>query len=148
MALGAGGGDGHPLTVARRSPGCISSESRPQISIAALIIALGMLSTTRWWPDAIGELAGGRSREIVRGWAVAPPPGHPVRDGHQHRGVLPLALLPGDKGAFILALLLVVTIALRRRARSLVTFIPLLLLPAARPEEPRRGGEPAGPVLF
>lgn len=100
-----------------------------QISIAALIIALGMLvDDPVVASDAINrELAAGRSRE--EGSWLGP--------WRLRRAIfyatainivafLPLALLPGDKGAFILALPLVVTLSLGASRLVSVTFIPLL----------------------
>ncbi|MBX3744664.1 MAG: efflux RND transporter permease subunit [Verrucomicrobiae bacterium] len=100
-----------------------------QISIAALIIALGMLvDDPVVASDAINrELAGGRPREVAA-W---------LGPWRLRRAIvfattinilafLPLALLPGDKGAFILALPLVVTLALVASRLVSVTFVPLL----------------------
>lgn len=100
-----------------------------QISIAALIIALGMLvDDPVVASDAINrELAGGRPREVAA-W---------LGPWRLRRAIvfattinilafLPLALLPGDKGAFILALPLVVTLALVASRLVSVTFIPML----------------------
>lgn len=100
-----------------------------QISIAALIIALGMLvDDPVVASDAINrELASGRSRAdgAWRGpWRLR----HAIFYATVINIVafLPLALLPGDKGAFILALPLVVTLALGASRLVSVSFIPLL----------------------
>lgn len=100
-----------------------------QISIAALIIALGMLvDDPVVASDAINrELASGRPRGV--GAWLGP---WRLRRAILYATVinivafLPLALLPGDKGAFILALPLVVTLALAASRLVSVTFIPLL----------------------
>lgn len=100
-----------------------------QISIAALIIALGMLvDDPVVASDAINrEFASGRGRE--EGAWLGP---WRLRRAILFATVinivafLPLALLPGDKGAFILALPLVVTLALGASRFVSVSFIPLL----------------------
>lgn len=100
-----------------------------QISIAALIIALGMLvDDPVVASDAINrELASGRPASEAA-W-LGP---WRLRRAILYATVinvvafLPLALLPGDKGAFILALPLVVTLALAASRLVSVTFIPLL----------------------
>jgi len=119
-----------PLTVALTFTGMhLLGIPLHQISIAALIIALGMLvDDPVVASDAINrELASGvdRARAAWLGpWRL--------RRAILYATVinivafLPLALLPGDKGAFILALPLVVTLALAGSRVVSMTFIPLL----------------------
>jgi multidrug efflux pump subunit AcrB len=100
-----------------------------QISIAALIIALGMLvDDPVVASDAINrELAAGRSRKegSWRGpWRLRRAIFYAT--AINILAFLPLALLPGDKGAFILALPVVVTLALASSRLVSVTFVPLL----------------------
>ncbi len=100
-----------------------------QISIASLIIALGMLvDDPVVASDAINrEMAAGRERATAA-W-LGP---WRLRRAILYATVinivafLPLALLPGDKGAFILALPQVVTLALASSRLVSVTFVPLL----------------------
>ena len=119
-----------PLTVAMTFAGMhLMGIPLHQISIAAMIIALGMLvDDPVVASDAINrELASGRSR--AEGAWLGP---WKLRRAILYATVinvvafLPLALLPGDKGAFILALPLVVTLALAASRLVSVTFIPLL----------------------
>ncbi len=119
-----------PLTVAMTFVGMhLLGIPLHQISIAALIIALGMLvDDPVVASDAINrELAAGRGR-ATGSW---------LGPWRLRRAILfatvinivaflPLALLPGDKGAFILALPLVVTLALGASRLVSVTFIPML----------------------
>jgi len=119
-----------PLTVAMTFIGMhLLGIPLHQISIAALIIALGMVvDDPVVASDAINrEFASGRGRE--EGAWLGP---WRLRRAILFATVinivafLPLALLPGDKGAFILALPLVVTLALGASRLVSVTFIPLL----------------------
>ncbi len=100
-----------------------------QISIAALILALGMLV------DDPVVASDGINRELAEGR----PPGVAAWLGpyRLRRAIffgtlinivafLPLALLPGDMGAFILALPIVITLALVSSRLVSMTFIPLL----------------------
>lgn len=119
-----------PLTVALTFAGMhLLSIPLHQISIAALIIALGMLvDDPVVASDAINrELAAGRARGVAA-W---------LGPWRLRRAILfatvinivaflPLALLPGDKGAFILALPQVATLSLAASRLVSVTFIPLL----------------------
>jgi multidrug efflux pump len=100
-----------------------------QISIAALIIALGMLV------DDPVVAADSINRELAAGL-----PRHEASWQGPYRlrrvilfgtlinivAFLPLALLPGDMGAFILALPLVITLALISSRLVSMTFIPML----------------------
>ncbi|MCC6232042.1 MAG: efflux RND transporter permease subunit, partial [Verrucomicrobiales bacterium] len=117
-----------------------------QISIAALIIALGMLvDDPVVASDAINrELASGRPRAEAA-W---------LGPWRLRRAILfatvinivaflPLGLLPGDKGSFILALPLVVTLALAASRLVSVTFIPLVGLHVLRGQRSlEEGAEP------
>ncbi|MBL9137447.1 MAG: efflux RND transporter permease subunit [Verrucomicrobiales bacterium] len=119
-----------PLTVALTFVGMHLLEiPLHQISIAALIIALGMLvDDPVVASDAINrELASGKPRGVAA-W---------LGPWRLRRAILfatvinivaflPLALLPGDKGAFILALPQVATLSLGASRLVSVTFIPLL----------------------
>jgi multidrug efflux pump subunit AcrB len=119
-----------PLTVAMTVGGMwLLGIPWQQISIAALIIALGMLV------DDPVVAADGINRELAAG--------HP-RDAAAWRGpfrlrraiffgtiiniaaFLPLALLPGDLGAFIISLPVVITLALVSSRLVSLVFIPLL----------------------
>lgn len=119
-----------PLTVAMTFGGmALLGIPLHQISIAALIIALGMLvDDPVVASDAINrELAQGRSRDVAS-WFGPFRLRHAILFGTIINIVafLPLALLPGDKGAYILALPLVVTISLISSRLVSMTFIPLL----------------------
>jgi len=100
-----------------------------QISIAALIIALGMLvDDPVVAADGINrELAEGRPRNIAA-WLGPYRLRRAILFGTIINIVafLPLALLPGDMGAFILALPLVITLALIASRIVSMTFVPLL----------------------
>ncbi|MCC7375119.1 MAG: efflux RND transporter permease subunit [Verrucomicrobiales bacterium] len=119
-----------PLTVAMTFVGMhLLGIPLHQISIAALIIALGMLvDDPVVASDAINrEIAAGQSRGVAA-W---------LGPWRLRRAILfatvinivaflPLALLPGDKGAFIMALPQVATLSLAASRLVSVTFIPLL----------------------
>jgi multidrug efflux pump subunit AcrB len=142
-----------PLTVAMTFVGMhLLGIPLHQISIAALIIALGMLvDDPVVASDAINrELAAGRpGREAA--W---------LGPWRLRRAILfatvinivaflPLALLPGDKGAFILALPLVVTLALAASRLVSVTFIPMLGLYLLRGQRSlEEGAEPRRAPVF
>lgn len=142
-----------PLTVALTFIGMhMAGIPLHQISIAALIIALGMLvDDPVVASDAINrELAAGRPCGVAA-W-LGP---WRLRRAILYATVinivafLPLALLPGDKGAFILALPLVVTLALTASRFVSVSFIPLLGYYLLRGQKSLdQGGEPRRmPVL-
>lgn len=119
-----------PLTVAMTLGG-MQAAGIPlhQISIAALIIALGMLvDDPVVAADGINrELASGRRREVAS-W-LGP---FKLRRAILFATIinivafLPLVLLPGDKKTFIYALPVVVTFALVASRIVSMTFIPLL----------------------
>jgi len=100
-----------------------------QISIAALIIALGMLvDDPVVAADGINrELADGRPGGIAS-WLGPYRLRRAILFGTIINIVafLPLALLPGDMGAFIIALPLVITLALAASRIVSMTFIPVL----------------------
>lgn len=119
-----------PLTVALTLAGMhVLGVPLHQISIASLILALGMLvDDPVVASDGINrELAHGRPRGVAA-W-LGP---FKLRRAILFATViniaafLPLAGLPGDKGAFILALPVVVTLALAASRLVSMTFIPLL----------------------
>ncbi len=119
-----------PLTLALTFGGmAVLGIPLQQISIAALIIALGMLvDDPVVAADGINrELAAGRPRGTAA-W-LGP---HRLRRAILFGTIiniaafLPLALLPGDMGAFIIALPLVITLALAASRLVSMTFIPLL----------------------
>lgn len=119
-----------PLTVAMTLGGmAMFHVPLHQISIASLILALGMLvDDPVVASDAINrELAHGQPRGLAA-W-LGP---FKLRRAILFATVinivafLPLILLPGDKGAFILALPMVVTLALVSSRLVSVTFIPML----------------------
>jgi multidrug efflux pump subunit AcrB len=123
-----------------------------QISIAALIIALGMLvDDPVVAADGINrELAAGRNRGLAA-WFGPYRLRRAIFFGTIINIVafLPLALLPGDMGAFIIALPLVITLALAASRIVSMTFIPLLgyhLLTGQRGFE--TGGEIRSSRLF
>lgn len=118
-----------------------------QISIASLILALGMLvDDPVVASDGINrELAQGRPRGVAA-W-LGP---FKLRRAILYATViniaafLPLAGLPGDKGAFIWALPMVVTLALAASRLVSVTFVPLLGYYFLRGQP---GWEEAGPTV-
>ncbi|MBI4325203.1 MAG: efflux RND transporter permease subunit [Chloroflexi bacterium] len=119
-----------PLTVALTLGGLgLLKIPLHQISIAALIIALGMLV------DDPVVASDGINRELAHGqpggiaaWLGPYKLRRPILFGTLINIVafLPLILLPGDKGAFILALPMVVTLALVSSRIVSMTFVPLL----------------------
>lgn len=119
-----------PLTVALTIVG-MSAFGVPlhQISIASLIISLGMLvDDPVVASDGINrELAHGRPRGMAA-WLGPWKLRRAILYGTLINIVafLPLATLPGDKGAFILALPVVVTLALISSRLVSMTFVPLL----------------------
>ncbi len=121
---------GIPLTVAMTTA-ALHALSIPlhQISIAALIIALGMLvDDPVVASDAINrELAHGQPRGVAA-WLGPYRLRHAIFFGTLINIVafLPLVLLPGDKGVFILALPVVVTLTLVSSRIVSMTFVPLL----------------------
>lgn len=119
-----------PLTVAMTLGGMAAcGVPLQQISIAALILALGMLvDDPVVASDGINrELAGGRPAGIAA-WLGPYRLRRAIFFGTLINIVafLPLALLPGDMGAFILALPIVITLALASSRLVSMTFIPLL----------------------
>ncbi len=100
-----------------------------QVSIASLIIALGMLvDVPVICADAINrELALGQPRAAAA-WLGPLRLKRPMLFATLINMVafLPLALLPGDKGAFIMALPIVVSLALVAAQIVAVTFTPLI----------------------
>jgi len=142
-----------PLTVAMTFGG-MSLLGIPlhQISIASLIIALGMLvDDPVVASDGINrELAGGQPRGIAA-WLGPYKLRRPILFGTIINIVafLPLASLPGDKGAFILGLPVVVTIALICSRVVSMTFIPLLAFYLLRGQKGlESGGEIRSFFLF
>lgn len=119
-----------PLTIALTLGG-MSLLGLPlhQISIAALIIALGMLvDDPVVASDGINrELAHGQPRDTAA-WLGPWRLRRAILFGTVINIVafLPLVLLPSDKGAFILALPIVVTLALVSSRVVSMTFVPLL----------------------
>lgn len=123
-----------------------------QISIAALIVSLGMLvDDPVVAADGINrELADGQPREVAA-WLGPFRLRRAILFGTliNIAAFLPLILLPGDVGTFIVALPIVVTLALASSRIVSVTFIPLLgyhLLKGQRGFE--LGGEVRGFFLF
>jgi len=119
-----------PLTVAMTIAGMAALEvPLQQISIAALIISLGMLvDDPVVASDGINrELADGQHRSIAA-WMGPYKLRRAIFFGTVINIVafLPLALLPGDMGAFIISLPIVVTLALVSSRLVSMTFIPLL----------------------
>lgn len=100
-----------------------------QISIAGLIIALGVLvDDPVVAADGINrEIAHGKPRHIAA-WLGPVKLARPILYGTiiNIAAFLPLILLPGDKGAFIYALPMVVTLALVGSRLVSMTFTPLL----------------------
>jgi multidrug efflux pump subunit AcrB len=119
-----------PLTIAMTLVGMhLLKIPLQQISIAALIIALGMLV------DVPVVASDGINRELHRGelrlraaWLGPRNLRHPMVFGTLINIVafLPLLLLPGDKGAFMNSLPAVVTLALLSALLVSVTFTPLI----------------------
>lgn len=119
-----------PLTVAFTFGGMqLMGIPLHQISIAGLIIALGVLV------DDPVVAADGINREIAHGqprgiaaWLGPVKLARPIMYGTviNIAAFLPLVLLPGDKGAFIYALPVVVTLALIGSRLVSMTFTPLL----------------------
>lgn len=119
-----------PLTVAMTFGGmALVGMPLHQISIAALIIALGMLvDDPVVASDGINrELAHGQPRGIAA-WLGPYKLRRAIMFGTIINIVafLPLALLPGDKGSYIFGLPVVVTLALISSRLVSMTFIPLL----------------------
>jgi multidrug efflux pump len=142
-----------PLTVAMTFGGmALLGIPLHQISIAALIIALGMLvDDPVVASDAINrELAHGQPRGIAA-WFGPYRLRHAILFGTIINIVafLPLALLPGDKGAYIFALPVVVTLALVSSRIVSMTFIPLLAYYVLRGQKGMEaGGEARSFFLF
>ena len=119
-----------PLTVAMTLGGmAVFNIPLHQISIAALIIALGMLvDDPVVASDAINrEITHGQPRHLAA-WLGPFKLRHAILFGTAINilAFLPLVLLPGDKGAFIFALPMVVTLALVSSRVVSMTFVPLL----------------------
>ena len=123
-----------------------------QISIGALIISLGMLvDDPVVAADAINrELAEGQSSELAA-WLGPHKLRRPILFGTIINifAFLPLLLVPGDDGAFIVALPIVVTLALAASRLVSMTFIPLLGYYFLRPQPGlEAGGEVRHFFLF
>ena len=121
---------GIPLTIAMTLGGMAALHvPLQQISIAALIISLGMLvDDPVVASDGINrELADGQPRGIAA-WLGPFKLRRAIFFGTLINIVafLPLALLPGDMGAFIISLPIVITLALVSSRIVSMTFIPLL----------------------
>jgi multidrug efflux pump subunit AcrB len=119
-----------PLTIAMTLGGmAVLGVPLQQISIAALIISLGMLvDDPVVASDGINrELADGQPRGIAA-WLGPFKLRRAIFFGTIINIVafLPLALLPGDMGAFIISLPIVITLALISSRIVSMTFIPLL----------------------
>ncbi len=119
-----------PLTLAMTLGGMAAlGVPLQQISIAALILALGMLvDDPVVASDGINrELAEGRPRRIAA-WLGPFRLRRAIFFGTliNIMAFLPLVLLPGDMGAFILSLPIVMTLALVSSRIVSMTFIPLL----------------------
>ena len=119
-----------PLTIAMTLGGMAALHvPLQQISIAALIISLGMLvDDPVVASDGINrELADGQPRGIAA-WLGPFKLRRAIFFGTVINIVafLPLALLPGDMGAFIISLPIVITLALVSSRIVSMTFIPLL----------------------
>ena len=142
-----------PLTVAMTFGGmALLGIPLHQISIAALIIALGMLvDDPVVASDAINrEMAHGQPRGVAA-WFGPFRLRHAILFGTIINIVafLPLALLPGDKGAYILGLPVVVTLALVSSRIVSMTFIPLLAYYVLRGQKGMEaGGEMRSFFLF
>ncbi len=119
-----------PLTLAMTVGGmALLGVPLQQISIAALIIALGMLvDDPVVAADGINrELAAGRPRDLAA-WLGPFKLRRAIFFGTviNIAAFLPLALLPGDMGAFIISLPVVITLALVSSRIVSMTFVPLL----------------------
>lgn len=119
-----------PLTLAMTVGGmALLGIPLQQISIAALIIALGMLvDDPVVAADGINrELAAGQPRAVAS-WLGPFRLRRAIFFGTliNIAAFLPLALLPGDMGAFIIALPVVITLALVSSRLVSMTFVPLL----------------------
>ena len=119
-----------PLTVAATFAGMqIFGIPLHQISIAGLIITLGVLvDNPVVAADGINrELAHGRPRGIAA-WLGCVRLARPITFGTiiNIAAFLPLVLMPGDKGVFIYALPVVVTLSLAASRIVSMTFTPLL----------------------
>jgi len=119
-----------PLTVAATFAGMqLLGIPLHQISIAGLIITLGVLvDNPVVAADGINrELAHGRPRDIAS-WLGCARLARPITFGTiiNIAAFLPLVLLPGDKGVFIYALPMVVTISLAASRVVSMSFTPLL----------------------
>lgn len=142
-----------PLTVAMTFGGmALIGMPLHQISIAALIIALGMLvDDPVVASDGINrELAHGQPRGIAA-WLGPFKLRRAILFGTIINIVafLPLALLPGDKGAYIFGLPVVVTLALVASRIVSMTFIPLLAYYLLRGQKGMEaGGEVRSFFLF
>ena len=119
-----------PLTVAMTLVGMyLLHIPLHQISIAALIIALGMLvDVPVVASDGINRALHQGEPRLRAAWLGPYHLRHPMIFGTLINIVafLPLILMPGDKGAFISALPIVVTLALASALLVSVTFTPLL----------------------
>lgn len=134
-----------PLTIAMTLGGMsILSIPLHQISIGALIISLGMLvDDPVVASDAINrELAEGHPPETAA-WLGPHKLRRPILFGTiiNIAAFIPLLFVPGDDGAFIFALPIVVTLALAGSRLVSMTFIPLLGYYVLRPQ---RGLEHGG----
>ena len=119
-----------PLTIAMTLGGmALLHIPLQQISIASLIIALGMLvDDPVVAADGINRELADRKPRAVAAWLGPYKLRRAIFFGTIINIVafLPLALLPGDMGAFIIALPMVITIALVASRIVSMTFIPLL----------------------
>jgi multidrug efflux pump subunit AcrB len=119
-----------PLTIALTLVGMhLLNIPLQQISIAALIIALGMLvDVPVVASDGINRALHEGEPRLRAAWIGPYNLRHPMVFGTLINIVafLPLLLLPGDKGAFIYSLPVVVTLALLSALLVSVTFTPLI----------------------
>lgn len=119
-----------PLTIAMTLGGMAMLHiPLQQISIASLIIALGMLvDDPVVAADGINRELADRRPRAVAAWLGPYRLRRAILFGTIINVVafLPLALLPGDMGAFIIALPIVITLALVSSRIVSMTFIPLL----------------------
>ena len=119
-----------PLTIAMTLGGmALLHIPLQQISIASLIIALGMLvDDPVVAADGINRELADRKPRAVAAWLGPYRLRRAILFGTIINIVafLPLALLPGDMGAFIIALPVVITLALVSSRIVSMTFIPLL----------------------
>jgi multidrug efflux pump subunit AcrB len=142
-----------PLTVAMTLGGMhLMGIPLHQISIAALIIALGMLvDDPVVASDAINrELHHGAAPDVAA-WLGPVKLARAILFGTLINIVafLPLTLLPGDKGAFIYALPMVVTLSLVASRVVSMTFVPMLGYYVLRGQKGlEEGGEIRRFVLF